>query len=382
MHTDGQKLRCGYTTGSCAALATQAAVKLLLTGVAPERVHIVTPAGIAVEVDVLEPHCFELDGVSYAECAVQKDAGDDVDVTDGALVYAQVSRTDEAGVHIDGGEGVGRVTLPGLEQPVGNAAINSGPRAMIEGEAVRAAADHGYQGGLDVLISIPEGVELAEKTFNSHLGITGGISVLGTTGIVEPKSLKALCDSLEVEIRQHAAMGCKRLVLAPGNYGKTFVESIPELSVVPQVSCANFIGRALDFCAQYGFEEVLFAGHIGKMVKVAGSIMDTHSRVADCRAEIFCAHAAIHGASQELCQEIMTCPTTDAVLDILKTADLYDQVIASIGAAIVDRMDRRVAGAYRLEVIVFSNAHGELFRSAGATEMIGKWTIEEGADHE
>ncbi len=397
LHTDGKRLRCGFTTGSCAALAAQAATHLLLTGEAPARASIVTPKGIRVEADVVEPHLVEgasgEDGGADATdenaeaptadkgaaregcaiCAVRKDAGDDIDVTDGVLVYARVSRSDKPGVHIEGGTGVGRITLPGLEQPVGAAAINSGPRAMIEKEALHAASALGYDGGLDVLISIPAGVELGAKTFNPQLGIEGGISVLGTSGIVEPKSLKALSDSIEVEIRQHAALGHRRLVVVPGNYGQAFAESIPLLSGIPHVSCANFIGNTLDFCAQYDFEEVLLIGHIGKMVKVAGGIMDTHSRMADCRTEIFCAHAAQLGASQETCRQLMAAATTDACLGILEQAGLLHETMSAIGDAIAQKLERRVAGAYRIETIVFSNVRGELYRSNGVEELLERW---------
>lgn len=252
-------------------------------------------------------------GEGCAQCAVRKDAGDDADVTDGVLVYARVEHTGsgtgaagskdvparESEVSVDGGVGVGRVTLPGLEQPVGAAAINATPRAMITSAVREVCAAHGFSGNIAVTISVPEGVALAEKTFNPHLGIEDGISILGTTGIVEPRSLAALRDSIELEIRQHAAMGRRGVVLTPGNYGGQFISGHFHLNGAPVVFISNFVGDAIDCCVREGFTNVLLVGHIGKLVKVAGGIMDTHSRTADCRAEILAAHAALAGAGRE-----------------------------------------------------------------------------------
>lgn len=373
IYSGTERLRCGFTTGSCAALATQAATRALLSGNAAQTsARIVTPSGIPVEADV--ESCTIEDGTATA--AVRKDAGDDCDATDGILVMATVSAAREAGVRIEGGTGVGRITKPGLQQPVGAAAINNGPRAMIRAEAEAVAAQLGYTGGIDVLVSIPEGQAVAAKTFNPHLGIEGGISVLGTSGIVEPKSLSALLDSIELEVRQLAALGNKTILIVPGNYGHDFAQTLPQLDRMPQVSCANFIGQTLDFCLRYGFENILVVGHIGKLVKVAGGIMDTHSRVADCRCEIMCAHAAMAGAGPETCRAIMAAATTDAALDILREAGLAEAVVASVGAAIHERLRRRCAGGAQCQFITFSNVHGELFRSDGANALIEAWQEE------
>lgn len=378
IYSGTERLRCGYTTGSCAALATQAATRALLScDAVQESARIVTPAGIPVEVDV--ESCTIDDGCATA--GVRKDAGDDCDATDGILVCATVSRSQEPGVRIEGGTGVGRVTKPGLQQPVGEAAINNGPRAMIRAEAQAAAECFGYAGGLDVIVSIPEGRAVAAKTFNPHLGIEGGISVLGTSGIVEPKSISALLDSIELEVRQLAALGNKTILIVPGNYGHDFAQTLPQLDCMPQVSCANFIGQTLDFCLRHGFLKILVVGHIGKLVKVAGGIMNTHSRVADCRCEIMCAHAAIAGADAETSRAIMAAATTDAALDILKSQspDLLDTVIESIGAAIHERLQRRCTDAAECQFITFSNVHGELYRSAGVQRLIESWQEESAA---
>ena len=227
----GQKLlRCGYTTGTCAALGAAGAARLLLTGHAPESVALRTPKGIVVEV---EPIFCRLSGEG-AECAIRKDGGDDVDVTTGLPVIASVAlRPELAGeVRIHGGEGVGRVTKPGLDQPVGEAAINHVPRAMIKEALEKEAESAGYAGGFDVTISIEGGAETAKRTFNPHIGVEGGLSVLGTSGIVEPMSQQAILDTIQLEMNQAAlrAKDHRRLILAPGNYGLDYLhEKMPAL---------------------------------------------------------------------------------------------------------------------------------------------------------
>ena len=182
IQSGGKRLRCGYTTGTCAALAAAGAARLLLGGRAPESVTLTTPGGLPV---TAAPRYCRMAGET-ACCAVEKDGGDDIDATHGALIEARVERAAQPGVVIDGGPGVGRVTKPGLDQPVGAAAINRVPRRMIE-QAVRAVCDaRNWDGGLRVTICVPEGAALAKKTFNPQLGIEGGISILGTSGIVEP----------------------------------------------------------------------------------------------------------------------------------------------------------------------------------------------------
>lgn len=284
---DGKKLRFGYTTGTCAAAAAKAATVLLLTGDAPESVRIETPKGIALDLAVLEP----VKGEGFASCAIQKDSGDDPDVTNGVLVYARVAFSSAPGITIDGGEGVGRVTKPGLKQRVGEAAINPVPRDMIRRAVEQAAQDRECRTGLSVIVSIPEGVALAKKTFNPRLGIEGGISILGTSGIVEPMSEDALIDSIALEIRQRKALGEPRLILAPGNYGADFFTEACGIAEARIVKCSNYVGKALETAIDAGFTEVLLAGHIGKLIKLSGGIMNTHSKEGDCRAELMAAAA-------------------------------------------------------------------------------------------
>ena len=354
-------LRCGYTTGTCAALAASGAARLLLTGSAPESVGLVTPKGWPVEVALLS--CALSDG--EARCAVRKDAGDDPDATDGCLVCASVRKT-ERGVAIDGGEGVGRVTKPGLDQPVGAAAINSVPRRMIQSAVEEVCAELGYDGGLSVVISIPNGEALAKKTFNPMLGIEGGLSILGTSGVV---------DTIELSLRQAAASGSRRVILTPGSYGEAYLRACGLDSCgVPTVKCANFIGDALDAASALGFGDVLLVGHVGKLVKLAGGIMNTHSRQADCRAELFTAHAALCGADAALCRALMEAATADACLALLEAVGLRGAVLESLLRAVQLHLDRRAAGALRVGAVLFSNEYGELGATSGARELLKEWT--------
>ena len=363
-------LRCGYTTGSCAALAASGAVRLLLSGEAPTTVRLVTPKGWPVEVPLAEA---VLDG-DEARCAVRKDAGDDPDVTDGCFVCAAVRRT-ERGISVDGGAGVGRVTKPGLDQPVGAAAINSVPRRMIREAAEAVCEELGYGGGLAIVISVPNGEELAKKTFNPMLGIEGGVSILGTSGVVEPMSERALIDTVELTLRQAAALGGKRVILTPGSYGEAYVHAIGlDDRGVPVVKCSNFIGDALDAAAALGFCEVLLAGHIGKLVKLAGGVMNTHSRQADCRAELFTAHAAVCGAPPALCCALMKAVTADACLALLEEAGLKEKVLESLLTAIQTHLDRRAAGRLRVGAVLFSNRYGGLGATAEAASILKEWT--------
>ena len=368
----GQKLlRCGYTTGTCAALGAAGAARLLLTGHAPESVGLRTPKGIVVEV---APQFCRLtaDG---AACAIVKDGGDDIDATTGLPVIAAVTllpgtpRT----VTIDGGAGVGRVTKPGLDQPVGAAAINRVPRQMITEALLREADAVGYGGGFAVVISIEGGEAAAKRTFNPHLGVEGGLSVLGTSGIVEPMSQQALLDTLQIEIHQ-AALKSRRLILAPGNYGLDYLAAnYPALHEIPVVKISNFIGEALDMAAAEHFAEVLLVGHVGKLVKLAGGIMNTHSRCADCRTELFCAHAALCGADAATCRALMDAATTDACLDILDAAQLREPVMASLLTAIQLHLDRRAAGVFKVGAVLFSNRNGPLGQTKTADTLLKLW---------
>lgn len=367
----GKRLRCGYTTGTCAALAAAAAARLLLTGRAPETVSLRTPKGWVVEVPVEAPRLEE----GAACCCVTKDGGDDVDATHGLTVCARVEAAAGESVLLQGGPGVGRVTRPGLDQPVGEWAINRVPRQMIREavDAVRRELDE--PGGLRVTISVPGGEAAARRTFNPRLGVEGGISILGTSGIVEPMSVQAIVETTALELRQAAAGGARQLVLTPGNYGMEFLArgGVALPAEVPVVRCSNFIGEALDGAGAEGFSAVLLVGHIGKLVKLAGGIMNTHSRWADGRAELFCAHAALCGADRDTAQALMDSATADQCLSVLERAGLREPVMDSLLEAVQRHLERRAAEQFSVGAVLFSNQYGLLGMTRGAKEILEAW---------
>lgn len=359
-----QRMRCGYTTGTCAAGAARSAAEALFHGRFPDQVRIETPAGIAVS---LEPEAMQR-GQMWASCGIRKDGGDDCDVTSGALIVATVRRI-ESGIRIDGGQGVGRVTRPGLNQPEGAAAINTGPRRMIEEQVRQAMAEAGQTGGLEVVISVPDGDRLAEKTFNPRLGIAGGISILGSTGIVRPMSRQALIDTTRVEMEVHRAEGVTDLLMTPGNYGAEFAAHRLSLDMRRAVQCSNFIGDALDHAVNLGFASVLLVGHIGKLCKLAAGIMDTHSRAADGRREVFVTHAALCGGTGPLLQKLYEAVTTDAALELLTGEGLCEAVLSSIAGAAGENLRRR-GGAMNVQAVLFSQAAGCSVMTDGAAELL------------
>ena len=361
-----EKLRCGYTTGTCAAAAAAGAARLLLTGETLPAVRVETPAGITVEAELLDHAA----GRDWAACAVRKDGGDDPDVTDGALICARVERRDTPGVTIDGGVGVGRVTRPGLDQPVGQAAINSTPRRMIERMVKQVMAGADYGGGLAVTISVPEGEKLAQRTFNPRLGIEGGISILGTSGIVRPMSEAALIDSLYLEQDMAKAAGVTDLLMTPGNYGDAFARQTLGLDLTHRCTCSNYVGHAIDHAAALGFSSLLLVGHLGKLIKVAAGNMNTHSAVADGRRETLTAHAALAGGSPELLRALFRSPTTDAGVELLKDAGLLEQVMASIGAALEEQLRHRAGPELEIQAVFFSNQYGLLAKTSGADRLL------------
>ena len=360
-----RQLRCGCTTGTCAAAAARGAAERLLSGAWPQAVALTTPAGIPVQADLLH----QTAGEGWASCAVEKDGGDDPDLTDGLLVFARVALTDTPGTALHGGEGVGRVTLPGLDQPVGAAAINSVPRQMIAGQLREAARRHSYAGGFSVTLSIPGGAEVAARTFNPRLGILGGLSILGTSGIVRPMSEAALIDSVRLELRSLRARGAEDVLVTPGNYGEDFSRDVLRLSLARWALCSNYIGEAIDCAAGAGFRSLLLVGHLGKLAKVAGGAMNTHSRTADGRRETLAAHTALCGGPQSLVQAVFDAPTTDRAVALLREAGLDTPVLTSLAAALDGHLKRR-AGPMRIEALFFSNQYGILGQTPGAEQLL------------
>ena len=366
VYKNNKKMRMGYTTGSCAAAASKAAAWMLLHGQILPEVELMTPKGIGLHLEVLDPKLSK----GEASCAIRKDAGDDPDVTDGLLIYATVSKTEKPGVTLDGGEGVGRVTRVGLEQAVGDAAINKVPRQMIREGVEEICRGAGYTGGLSVIISIPGGEELARKTFNPRLGIVGGISVLGTSGIVEPMSEEALIQTIRVDIKMQLSGGRSYLVLVPGNYGLDFLEDYEPEVLKRSVKYSNFLGEAIDAAVEFGAKGILLVGHIGKLVKLAAGIMNTHSRNADARMDILTAHAAVLGADQETAARLMDCITTDEALDILKEKGLLEPVMKRLMERMEFYVDHRSGKSLERGILTFSLEQGVLGESSDVRRLI------------
>lgn len=362
-----KKLRCGYTTGSCAAAAAKASALMLLSGFSADltEITLLTPKGILLTLPLLDVVRED----SYVSCAVRKDSGDDPDQTDGVLIYAKVSKRDDSLIIIEGGNGVGRVTKPGLSCKVGEAAINPGPRAQIEAQLRQVAQEYGYQGGFSVLISVPGGEELAKKTFNPRLGIVGGISILGTSGIVEPMSESALKDSIRLELHMLRESGQKSVILVPGNYGEQFVRQTMGIKNAPIVLCSNFVGDSIDDAVTEGFERLLLVGHIGKFIKLSGGIMNTHSSMADCRMELLGIHALLAGASTEQVATLMFCMTTEDAISKLKEWDLLDKTMCSVMKKTEESISSRADGVLS-GVVMFSNRFGVLGQTSHANRIL------------
>jgi cobalt-precorrin-5B (C1)-methyltransferase len=379
---DGKRLRRGFTTGSCAAAAATAAAQMLMTGEIVEMVQIQTPGGPVYNAQILDAEILEKAWPSgrkrtSCRCAVLKDGGDDPDITTGTRIVAEVSLSDEPGITIDGGAGIGRVTKPGLDQPVGQAAINRIPRQMIAenvGKILREWQNmRNAPKGLHVVISAPDGEAIAEKTFNPKLGIVGGISILGTTGIVEPMSDRAIVETIRAQMRVQKAQGRRYVIAAPGNYGLAFLQEQHNLDESNAVQISNFAGEAVEMAAELGFEGFLLAGHIGKLVKVAGGAPNTHSKYGDRRMETLWEMAAVFCPEEDresLRKEILECVMTDAALEVLDSHGLKEKTAQEMARRICANLVQWSGGRLRAETIVFSHQNRELVRSQGAEEMI------------
>lgn len=365
IYKDQKKLRLGYTTGTCATAATKAAAQMLLGGERVERVELITPKGIPLQLKV-EQIVMEENKVS---CAIRKDAGDDYDVTNGAYVYASVEKINQ-GYEIDGGEGIGRVTKPGLDQSVGNAAINTVPRQMMAEVMTEVADDYGYEGGLRTVISVPEGADIAKKTLNEKMGIVGGISILGTSGIVEPMSEAALTDTIRAELSMYCAQGHKDIIITPGNYGETFLTEKLGLDLEHTVKCSNFIGETIDMAYEFKLSSLLLIGHLGKLVKLGSGIMNTHSKYADGRMETLSSCVLLAGGSGELARRILDCNTTDEAVEVLWMAAFLQPAVEQLMKKIESALRQRAYEGLEIEAVVFSNRFGVLGKTKGAEQLM------------
>lgn len=367
-----KKMRFGYTTGSCAAAACKGATEILLGGKLQETVTLMTPKGILLTLELKDIQ-IETDKVT---CAIRKDAGDDPDTTNGILVYATVEKTKEQGITLDGGIGVGRVTKAGLSQKIGEAAINPVPKSMILRAATEIAEKYDYEGGLKIIIAVPEGVEIGKKTFNPRLGIVGGISILGTSGIVEPMSEAALVQSIRVEMKQHFSQGEEYLLVTPGNYGADYLREHMNLPYEKNIKCSNYVGETIDMAIDMGVKGILFIAHIGKFVKVAAGIMNTHSHSADARMEVLASNAIRAGAPLECAKEILNASTTDEALDILNRYQMTQGTMKEVLDRIQFYLNHRSYEQILLGAVVFSNTCGYLGQTADVAKLIEQINIQ------
>lgn len=367
-YKENKKLRCGYTTGSCGAAAAKAAAKMLLTGKRLLNIELMTPKGILLSLGVEDIK----QGEDKVSCGIRKDSGDDADITNGIFVYAWVSKIPK-GIIIDGGCGIGRVTRSGLEQEIGQAAINSVPRRMIT-EAVESIMEEtGYEGGLEIIISIPGGEEIAVKTFNPRLGIEGGISILGTSGIVEPMSESALVETIRTEIKMLVSEGQRDIIITPGNYGSDFIKKELGIDLEYCVKCSNFIGNVIDMAFEFRLRSILLVGHMGKLVKLGSGVMNTHSKWADCRMETLASCVLLAGGEAELGRRVLSCNTTDEAVELLSASGNLSQVMEVLMKKAAYHLNSRAYHGLEIGVITFSNKFGVLGKTSNAEVLLNQF---------
>lgn len=382
-----KKLRNGYTTGTCAAAAARTAA-FATFGECKESVEFSLAEGVKLKLNTK----IEEIGNKFAVASIIKDSGDDPDITNGIKVYARVELMENSEVAslknsinpwvvlektsrtmiLFAGEGIGKVTLPGLACGIGEPAINPVPRRMIADAVSEVADSYYYQGAISITISIPGGEEIAKKTYNPRLGINGGLSILGTTGIVKPMSEKALIDTIKVEMDVQKALGADYIVVTPGNYGETFLKEKINGQGCYVVKCSNYVGETLDYAEELGFRGILFVAHMGKLTKVAAGIMNTHSSYADGRMEVLAAHAALQGAEQPLIQRIMDSVTTDNVYEEIMNYEEKGMLWSRISSKLIEKvhyhMVSRTHNTMQIELVMFSNKYGLL----GNTNTLAK----------
>ncbi|MDP6099971.1 MAG: cobalt-precorrin-5B (C(1))-methyltransferase CbiD [Dehalococcoidia bacterium] len=361
-------MRKGYTTGTCAQAAAKACMLMLTSGRTPEQVEVETASGVKLTLNIVGQSLSD----GLARCGVIKDAGDDPDVTHGTEIYAEVRLSHGQGVEVKGGTGVGRVTRPGLPLPPGEWAINPVPRSMIVRDA-GALLPPGTRA--EVTIVVPDGERLAAKTFNPRLGIVGGISILGTTGIVEPRSVEAYKVSLSLEIKVARAGGHKRLSLCSGRIGEALSRGALGFPQEAIIIVGDHVGFALEECRRWGVEEVLLVGHIGKLAKVAAGLMNTHHQSGDARLETIAACAALCGATRRVVSQVMALDAAEAAVDILRRESL-EATFDEVARRVVWRIGMLVGPSVRLGCLIL-NLKGEVLgKCLGKSFTLSGWGLE------
>lgn len=381
-----KKMRRGLSTGTCAAAAAKAAMEELVRGRFGTKAAVRLPGGENVSLDVEKAP----DGSFFTV----KDGGDDPDVTSGLEIHVRAAHIvpapseeslstlhmfhdpEDPRLYLTGGPGVGMVTSRGLEQGVGMYAINKVPRRMIFASVkeVLDSAEIGNEDCFLLTVSVPGGEAAALKTFNPKLGISNGISILGTSGVVEPMSEQSIVDTIEVEIRQQTANGMKSMIFVPGNMGARYVENdvLRRLGGLrlPIIQISNYVGDALDLAVSYELENLLLAGNIGKFIKLAAGIMNTHSHTADARWEIMVSHAALQGVEVPRLKELRACITTEEMLTKLLDWGYLEPVVRSLLSEIDRHVSARLGEHVRFGLLMYSERYGCLGETPGTGKIV------------
>ncbi|EGT3747945.1 cobalamin biosynthesis protein CbiD [Clostridioides difficile CD45] len=400
VYIDGKKYRRGYTTGSCATGASKAAVYMLITKNRINTINIDTPKGI--------PLLLKVDNINisdtFVECSIKKDGGDDIDATHTMDIYARaeiVAKNDKNKgyltlkdidslstnseckselykfIRVYGGTGIGVVTKKGLSVDVGKPAINPTPLKMINHEIRKLIGDNfesilGNDKVLKITIFAPQGETVAKKTFNPRLGIVGGISIIGTTGIVEPMSDDGWKKSLSIELQMKKEQGLDKIILVPGNHGEQFIREKLNIDIKYVVRVSNFIGYMIKEAQRIGYKKILMAGHIGKFIKVSAGIFNTHSKVADARSEILVANLALMGARYEFLNKINQCVTTEEAVELINNSE-YREVYNILSNKCRERVKQYLnedSDDIDVEVIIFSMDKSLLGKSDNTDDLV------------
>lgn len=400
VYIDGKKYRRGYTTGSCATGASKAAVYMLITKNKIDTINIDTPKGIPLSLKVDNVNISD----TFVECSIKKDGGDDIDATHTMDIYARaeiVSKNDKNKeyltlndidslstnsecqselykfIRVYGGIGIGVVTKKGLSVDVGKPAINPTPLKMINHEIRKLIGDNfesilGNNKVLKITIFAPQGETIAKKTFNPRLGIVGGISIIGTTGIVEPMSDEGWKKSLSIELQMKKEQGLDKIILVPGNHGEQFIREKLNLDIKYVVRTSNFVGYMIKEAQRIGYKKILMAGHIGKFIKVSAGIFNTHSKVADARSEILVANLALMGATYEFLNKINQCLTAEEAVELINNSE-YRQVYNILSNKCRERVKQYLnedSDDIDVEVIMFSMDKSLLGKSDNTDDLV------------
>lgn len=321
---DPSQMRHGYTTGACATAMTKAALQAVVTGQVPDEVTIYLPVG---QFATFKVETSEVQGDAIM-CETIKDAGDDPDATHKARIQSTVRLTDVPGIHLDGGLGVGRVTKAGLPVPVGQAAINPVPRKMITGVVQEAIDAYALEQGVEVIVSVPDGEEIAKKTLNGRLGILGGISILGTRGTVVPFSSSAYMASIVQALNVAKEAGCDHVVITTGGRSEKYaMKQYPDLPEESFIEMGDFVGFTLKHIARKKFAKVSLVGMMGKFSKVAQGVMMVHSKSAPISFEFLANIAQRQGVEEPQLSEILTANTASQVGEILQGNEAFFEAL-------------------------------------------------------